>query len=597
MRGKVFAVRGLLLLTVLALGATSAAAEDAAMPAPGTPSPANETAVIVLDASKSMNGKVGSTPKIDTARAALAKTIAAESGKRALGLVAFGTGKGTSCADTEALAEPGALEAASAPALLEAIKPKGKAPVAAAIGTAVMLAAKRSPLNIVLIADGGDTCDADPCATAQTLKEQRKDLRIHVVGLSDKPDDIQPLACVAQATGGKFVAATNEAGFGVALGAVFAAIDARSTPVIPPPVPMTAAPPAQVAKSGPSESAVLKSGSSSSFNTAESIIQISPPAPMAAPPAEPVPVSFHALITEGGPRLQSGLIWRIYNAGAKTDNGFELVSTHREAAPATSLPPGEYLVNAAYGLSNLTKKIEVDGSKPVNETFILNTGGLMLRAVLANGEECPEGNVQFDIQSDEQDQFGERKTILADAKPKNVIRLNAGAYHINSLYGDANANVGVDITVEPGRVTQATVKHTGAKITFRLVQSLGGEALADTQWRILTSAGDTVKSNAGALPTHILAAGNYAVVAEHDGKAYSRTFTIEPGNDKQIEVAVADGPTSPEALQALLDPPEAPQPGTGGLAGEGPGGFDGFSNSADPNAPLLNPGALLRPSR
>ena len=601
MRGKVFAVRGLLLLTVLALGATSAAAEDTALPAPGTVAPANEAAVIVLDASKSMNEKVGSTSKIDTARAALAKTIAAESGKRALGLVAFGTGKGTSCADTEALAEPGALEGTSAPALLDAIKPKGKAPIAAAIGTAAMLAGKRSPLNIVLIADGGDTCEADPCATAQTLKEQRKDLRIHVVGLSDKTDDVQPLACLAQATGGKFVAATNEAGFGIALGAVFAGIDARSAPVIPTPVPMTAAPPAsapaQIAKSGSSESAVLKSGSSSGFNTAESVIQIAPPTPMAAPPAVPVQVSFHALVTEGGPRLQSGLIWRIYNAGAKTDSGFELVSTHREAAPTTSLPPGEYLVNAAYGLSNLTKKIEVDGSKPVNETFVLNTGGLMLRAVLANGEECPEGNVRFDIQSDEQDQFGERKTILADAKPKNVIRLNAGAYHINSLYGDANANVGVDITVEPGRITQATVKHTGAKITFRLVQSLGGEALADTQWRILTSAGDTVKSNAGALPTHILAAGNYAVVAEHDGKAYSRTFTIEAGNDKQIEVAIADGPTSPEALQALLDPPEAPRPGTGGLAGEGPGGFDGFSNSADPNAPLLNPGALLRPSR
>ncbi len=160
--------------------------------------------------------------------------------------------------------------------------------------------------------------------------------------------------------------------------------------------------------------------------------------------------------------------------------------------------------------------------------------------------------------------------------------------------------MGVDVTVEPGRITEATIKHTGAKITFRLVQSLGGEALANTKWTILTSAGDTVKSNAGALPTHILAAGSYAVVADHGGLSYTRKFSVEPGDDKQIEVAIEDGPTSPEALQALLDPPEAPTPGTGALTGEGPGGaasFDGFSaRPADPNAPLINPGTLFRPS-
>jgi hypothetical protein len=90
------------------------------------------------------------------------------------------------------------------------------------------------------------------------------------------------------------------------------------------------------------------------------------------------------------------------------------------------------------------------------------------------------------------------------------------------------------------------------------------------------------------------------VVASHGGQSYSRKFSIEPGGDKQIEVAIDDGPTSPDALKALLDPPEPPTPGTGTLAGEGGGGavgFDGFSSRpADPNAPLLNPGALFRPS-
>ena len=594
MRGKVLAARKLVLLPVLVLGAASAAAEDA-------PAPALEDAVVVLDASKSMSDKIGDTAKMDTVRAALAKTLAQEADKRALGLVAFGNGKSDSCADIEALAEPGTMKAASAATLLDGVEPKGKAPVASAIGAAAMLGGTGTPLNIVLIADGGDSCEADPCATAEALKEKHKDLRIHVVGLSDKPDEVQPLACLANTTGGKFVAATNGTGFEIALGAVFADIDAPAEAAMaaaPPAAmpPRTSSAPAISRPSGPGESAVTKSGGSSNVNTAESIIAVLPPDPVPTPPAEPVPVSFHALVTEGGPRLQSGLIWRIYSTETEADGGFTLISTHREAAPSTTLLPGEYLVNAAYGLSNLTKKIKVEGGVTRDEAFILNTGGLMLRAVLADGVECPEGDVDFNIQSDEQDQFGKRETILADAKPNQVVRLNAGAYHIQSLYGDANANVGVDVTVEPGRITQATIKHTGAKITFRLVQSRGGEALADTKWEILTSAGDNVKSNVGALPTHILAAGSYAVVAEHDGQSYSRKFSIEPGSDKQIEVAIEDGPISEEALQALLDPPEAPRPGTGGLAGEGPGGFDGFSTPADPNAPLLNPGALLRPS-
>jgi hypothetical protein len=360
----------------------------------------------------------------------------------------------------------------------------------------------------------------------------------------------------------------------------------------------------------PGQSAVQKSAPQApgpsggvDANTPAAPQQKRPPESVAPAPKRPVPVTFKALVTEVGPRLQSGLTWRIYESQASTDGKFKLLSTHREAMPTAPLLPGEYLVNAAYGLSNLTKKIKVEGGRSMEETFILNTGGLKLAAVLANGEKPPEKSVRFDILSDEEDQFGNRTTILADAKPGVVVRLNAGAYHIVSAYGDANATVKADVTVEPGRITEATVKHNGAKITFRLVQTLGGEALADTKWTILTSAGDMVKENAGALPTHILAAGSYAVIADHNGLSYTRKFSIEPGETKQIEVAVADGPTSPEQIKALMEPPEPPPP-PAGYAGDGSGvpgtgmGFDGFSaRPADPNAPLINPGVLLRGTR
>ena len=321
----------------------------------------------------------------------------------------------------------------------------------------------------------------------------------------------------------------------------------------------------------------------------------------------PVPVTFKALVTEQGPKLVSGLTWRVFAATASPDGGgYQLLSTHREAVPTAALLPGEYLVNAAYGLSNLTKKIKVESGRSLEETFVLNTGGLKLTAALANGEVAPEGTVKFDILSDEEDQRGNRQTILHNAKAGLIIRLNAGAYRIESLYGDANAIVRADVTVEPGKVTEATIKQTGSKTTFKLVQALGGEALADTKWTILTSAGDVVKENAGALPTHILSPGSYAVVADHGGLSYTRKFSVEAADDaKQVEVVVGDGPTSPEDLKALTDPPEPPPvpAGAGVVAGDGQApssgagvGFDGFSATApaDPNAPLINPGILLR---
>ncbi len=586
MRGKHFAALKLLLLHACFLGAGMAAAENAA---PTVASQNSRDTVLVLDASKSMGDTLGDAAKLDVVRTTVGRAVTSHADRLSFGLVAFGHRKESNCADSETLAKPGELNGTSYEELLGGLTAKGQAPIAAALSDAASLEREGEPLDVVLVADGTDTCDADLCVTADALKQKAKNLRIHVVGLNDKTEELEPLTCIAAATGGRFFAATSEAAFKKALSTVLAVVAGTPASGLASQVQM----PVQVP---PGETAVFKSTAPKQGAPQALAQRIAPP----AAPQGPVPVSFKAKITEVGPKLDSGVTWRIYKAAPAADGSFELIGTHREPTPTTALVPGEYLVNAAYGLSNLTKKIDVEGGKSFEETFVLNTGGLTLRAVLANGEECPEGSVRFDILSDEEDQFGKRQTILADAKPGQVIRLNAGAYHVVSLYGDANANVGADVTVEPGRITEATIKHNGAKITFRLVQSLGGEALANTKWTILTSAGDTVKSNAGALPTHILAAGSYAVVADHGGKNYTRKFSIEPGDDKQIEVAIEDGPTSPEALKLLLDPPEPPTPGGGVMAGEGLGdamGFDGFSaRPADPNAPLINPGTLFRPS-
>jgi hypothetical protein len=641
-----------MLLPAALFGAGVAAAETAP---PSSNGAAHPTAIVVLDASSSMNAKIGGVSKIVSVRTELGQAVAAYGDRMTFGLVAFGHRKASNCADSEIVAKPGELTAETQNKLLGKIKPKGQAPITAAISDAAKDLKAEDRLDIVLIADSGDSCGADPCLAATAMKEKAPGFRVHVIGFGGKDEELKPLSCLAESTGGTVATAAEASALKQALATILDTV--VSPPPAPPqiatpgtsvPAPETTgalplgtaasrmidldaarvqAPPPQgapvaqdapQAPHAPAETAVHKSASP----PPGAAVALAPPAPVAGGPAGPiapktstqttaaqiqlpVPVTFKALVSEAGPRLDSGLTWRVYESKTQPEGaGYKLLSTHRDAMPTAALLPGDYLVNAAYGLSNLTRKIKVESGRSLEETFVLNTGGLKLAALLPNGEPLPESDARYDIRSDEQDQFGNRQMILRDAKPGVVIRLNAGAYRIECLYGDANATVQADVTVEPGKITEATLKQTGAKTTLKLVQTLGGEALADTKWTILTSAGDVVKENAGALPTHILAPGSYAVIADHAGESFTRKFSIDAGEAKQVEVVVDDGPTSAEELKALTDPPELPPPPAGvaasdGAAPDGGVAFDGFSATkpADPNAPLINPGALLRPAR
>ncbi|HYJ59536.1 MAG TPA: VWA domain-containing protein [Methyloceanibacter sp.] len=431
-----------MLLPAALLGAGAAAAQTASTPSP---------AIIVLDASSSMNAKLGSTSKLAAVRTELGQAVGGYAGRLAFGLVAFGHRKASNCADSELLAKPGELTAETQSKLLDKIKPKGQAPIAAALSDAAKAAPAQGRLDIVLIADGGDTCDADLCSTAVALKEKSADLRIHVLGFG-KEEETKPLACLAAVSGGTFVAAKDAGELKAAVATVLdAAAGSAAVPAaqasagqsgtteemsaalpvgtatalpidldaqvqadtamvtgstdLPPgtiatePIdlgtqsPDEAAAPAEAPAS--TETAVHKSvgappqqieSAELPVNRVQSVPIAPPPPPppaaktAAAPPVpvpvqRPVPVTFKALISETGPRLQTGLTWRVYASKAAAEgSGFKLLSTHREAMPTAALLPGDYLVNAAYGLSNLTRKIKVESGRSLEETFVLNTG-------------------------------------------------------------------------------------------------------------------------------------------------------------------------------------------------------------------------------
>ena len=77
-------------------------------------------------------------------------------------------------------------------------------------------------------------------------------------------------------------------------------------------------------------------------------------------------------------------------------------------------------------------------------------------------------------------------------------------------------------------------------LTLKLVNKPGGEALANTTFTVLTPGGDVIRELMGAFPSLVLAEGEYAVIARHDGKTYQSTFEVQTGMDRDVEVVAQE---------------------------------------------------------
>jgi hypothetical protein len=477
------------------------------------PSRAQNSAVLVLDHSSTMWNQMSGAAKIVVSRDMVKTIIEEYEGKLNLGLLTFGAKKANACDDIDALKPVGAIDIKSYSQALDATKPKGSAPIAASLAAANGMFRGNGAHSIIMIVDGPDNCKADPCAAAKSLKQKSPEAIVHVIGFDAQAEEkLQDLSCVAGETGGMFATAASEDELELHLRRAFQ-LASTGSPGGPP---------------GGLAGAQLGAGTTVDGQ----------PAPPVFTSSEPGTLSLAAVMAGGGQPLGSGIVWRVFDGRVQDDGSYRLISTHRDAKPSVTMRPGEYLINAAYGRANITKRITVWPGKAQEDTFNLNAGGLRLYATLAKQPLFSEQTLSFEVFSEETDQFGGRRKVIGNAKSGVVIRLNSGTYRVHSVYGDSNAVIEADVTVEPGKLTEATIDHQAGKVTFRLVQKAGGEAMADTVWNIYSSDGQLVKRSGGAFPSHVLAAGNYQLKVENGGQEIGATFAVEPGDKKQIEVVM-----------------------------------------------------------
>ncbi|MBW6400430.1 VWA domain-containing protein [Roseomonas sp. HJA6] len=167
-----------------------------------------QPAMLVLDASGSMWGRIEGRTKIEVAREVVGGLMSRWPAGRPIGLMAYGHRRSGDCADIEVLAQP-APDPTAITALVRRITPRGRTPMA----DAVRLAAEAlgpSGGSVILVSDGIETCHPDPCAVAQAIARSGVRLVIHTVGfgISD-PAAAAQLRCMAEATGGRAVTAQD----------------------------------------------------------------------------------------------------------------------------------------------------------------------------------------------------------------------------------------------------------------------------------------------------------------------------------------------------------------------------------------------------
>ncbi|MEO0857787.1 MAG: VWA domain-containing protein [Bacteroidota bacterium] len=180
-------------LLLLVSGRPSALAQDA----PG------RAIYVIMDGSGSMWGALpDASRKVEVAKAVLQNFVAQDFGSADLALRVYGHRERRNCRDSELVVPLG--DAATAVPQVEAfareLNPLGMTPIAYSLREALNDMDGRAG-EIILITDGNETCDEDPCTLVRAWREQDIAVNVHVVGFGIEAQERGALQCIAEAAG------------------------------------------------------------------------------------------------------------------------------------------------------------------------------------------------------------------------------------------------------------------------------------------------------------------------------------------------------------------------------------------------------------
>lgn len=178
----------------------------------------NEKILFILDLSNSMNDYVGDRTKIDIAINSLISITSKIDPKIKTGLRVYGHKFGFNpifgCQASELIIPLKENNTGNINSTLRRMNAVGWTPITKSLKDAVNLdfAGIVGKKRIILLTDGGETCDESPCDYAIKLIQARDDIKIDVIAFAiNDPDADAQLKCTAAVTSGKIYRANTAA--------------------------------------------------------------------------------------------------------------------------------------------------------------------------------------------------------------------------------------------------------------------------------------------------------------------------------------------------------------------------------------------------
>ncbi len=444
--------------------------------------------VLVLDASGSMWGQIDGKTKMEIAKDVVGSVVGSWKPEDELGLVAYGHREKGSCTDIEVLREAGPLDGADYMSAVNALNPKGKTPMTAAVRMAAeSLKFTEKKATVILVSDGIETCDVDPCAVAEELEKLGVNLTVHTVGFGlDNEGAVGQLKCLAEKTGGTYSTADNASELQEAL-----------TKTVEAKAPEPAAP---------------------EFNFIGHVVMaegvdLSPPYNSA---------SWDFLEAVGG---QAG-------NGVKTEYGIET---------KTNLPKaGDYIARISVDLAQIEVPVKIEAGKATTLDTSLEAGVLNVSGTMDGTTPLTDSGTTWELL----DTNG--KVLATKYNPEVSFLAAAGAYKIRLKLGTAMAEQ--DALISAGKTVAQSVSLGAGVIEASGVFSTGGQAVPESaaielrkgepgldgkhEW-ITTTYGTTTQFK--------VAAGKYLVMFSQDYAEGSASIEVKPAGLAKVEVSLNAG--------------------------------------------------------
>jgi Ca-activated chloride channel family protein len=457
------------------------------------PAIAAERVIIILDGSGSMWAQIDGEARISIARDTLNEVLGAVPDDLELGFMSYGHREKGSCDDIEVLVQPAAGTASAIANAAAGINPKGKTPISAAVKMAAEdLRYMEEKSTVILITDGLETCEADPCALASELENAGVDFTTHVVGFGLTDEEGRQVACLAENTGGQYFQASD----GDALGEALTTTVAQAT-VEPEPQPE------------PEPAAV-------EFNFDPQIV-------LSEGAEEPSPDAVSP-------------VWEIYKAKPDGTEG-EYLATDYGVGFKTNLDPGNYIVRASVEYARIAMPVTIVAGELADPLFNVNAGQLTIRPLANEGADPdPNAAVYTEFASgDSTTNYGETRLYVPAGETRATVTIGNGKV-TETIAVAAGEEIVRDIIVGVGRATLNAFYVEGMRVeesglTFNVVgakKSIQGDR-------------EDFGTNYGPDVPFDLPAGDYVAVVSMDDAKMEMPFTVKVGEAVAVDAVLGAG--------------------------------------------------------